>query len=87
MFKPGTRRKPKPSESSSARRKRDNPAAAFNPEAASPAISISHEEIAARAYGHFLARGGQHGDDWGDWFRAEAELLEEMDQGGGPPGR
>lgn len=33
------------------------------------------EEIAARAYGHFVARGGQHGGDQGDWFRAEAELA------------
>ena len=34
----------------------------------------THDEIAARAYFHFLERGAQHGDDLSDWFRAEAEL-------------
>ena len=37
----------------------------------------SHEAIAARAYTLFLARGGAHGDDWGDWLQAEAELRAE----------
>jgi hypothetical protein len=37
----------------------------------------SPEMIAARAYALFLARGGAHGDDWADWFRAEAELRAE----------
>jgi hypothetical protein len=39
------------------------------------------DELAARAYAHFLARGGRHGDDWGDWFRAEAELMRERSPG------
>jgi Protein of unknown function (DUF2934) len=45
---------------------------------------LSHEEIASRAYALFLARGGQHGDDLGDWLRAEAALREERDQSGRP---
>ncbi|HTU01331.1 MAG TPA: DUF2934 domain-containing protein [Candidatus Sulfotelmatobacter sp.] len=40
----------------------------------------THEEIAARAYSHFLARGCQHGDDLRDWFRAEAELREDRER-------
>lgn len=31
--------------------------------------------IAQRAYDYFDARGGQHGDDLGDWLRAEEELV------------
>ena len=31
--------------------------------------------IARRAYDCFEARGGQHGDDLGDWLRAEEELV------------
>ena len=31
--------------------------------------------IARRAYECFEARGGQHGDDIGDWLRAEEELV------------
>ncbi len=38
---------------------------------------IAHDEIERRAYGRFLQRGGQHGDDWADWFQAEAELRAE----------
>jgi HSP20 family molecular chaperone IbpA len=32
-------------------------------------------EIARRAYELFQARGGEHGHDWEDWFRAESEVL------------
>lgn len=32
-------------------------------------------EIARRAYELFETRGGDHGHDWEDWFRAESELL------------
>lgn len=86
MVKPGTRRKPKVSEKPSARRKRDNPAAAFNPEGASPPVTTTfHQEIAARAYELFLGRSGQDGDDLGDWFRAEADLRREPASGGSPP--
>jgi HSP20 family protein len=31
--------------------------------------------IARRAYELFEKRGGEHGHDWEDWFRAESELL------------
>jgi len=31
--------------------------------------------IARRAYELFEARGGEHGHDWEDWFRAQSELL------------
>jgi HSP20 family protein len=32
-------------------------------------------EIARRAYELFEMRGGEHGHDWDDWFRAESEVL------------
>lgn len=32
-------------------------------------------QIAGRAYDCFEARGGKHGDDLGDWLRAEEELV------------
>lgn len=41
-----------------------------NAAAAGPSI----EMIRARAYEVFLMRGGTHGDDLADWFRAEQEL-------------
>jgi HSP20 family molecular chaperone IbpA len=31
--------------------------------------------IARRAYELFEMRGGEHGHDWEDWFRAESEFL------------
>jgi hypothetical protein len=34
----------------------------------------SQEQIAARAYELYLARGGSHGRDWDDWLAAEREL-------------
>jgi hypothetical protein len=33
------------------------------------------EQIRRRAYELFLERGASHGNDWNDWFRAEAELT------------
>ncbi len=33
------------------------------------------EQVAIRAYQLFETRGGVHGHDWGDWFKAEAEIL------------
>ena len=62
------------------------PAARTQPRSAAPipafehapsASTISHEAIASRAYTLFLARGGQPGDELGDWFRAETELRRE----------
>lgn len=40
-----------------------------------------HEEIARRAFELFLARGGAHGYDLGDWFQAEREVLSEIWRG------
>ena len=38
------------------------------------AIDLSHDAIARRAYQFFEERGGEPGQDWEDWFRAEFEL-------------
>jgi hypothetical protein len=38
------------------------------------APSVTHEQIASRAYEIFLARGGRQGDALGDWLAAEHEL-------------
>ena len=37
--------------------------------------SVSPERIAQRAYEIYRERGGQHGRDTDDWFRAETELT------------
>ncbi len=37
-------------------------------------MTITNEQIAARAYERFVARGCQHGHDVEDWFAAEGEL-------------
>ena len=73
------------SERPTARRRRGSPGATASPEGVSLASTLFHEEIAARAYDLFLARGGQHGDDWADWFRAEAEVQGKATPGDGPP--
>jgi len=41
---------------------------------ASPKRSPTHEEIAARSYELYLARGAEPGHAEEDWLRAEAEL-------------
>ena len=43
----------------------------------------SPQAIAQLAYELYLKRGGIHGDDWSDWFHAEALLT----QGGARAGR
>jgi hypothetical protein len=48
-----------------------------SPKDPGPAPFLSHADVAERAYAIFLARGGLHGHDWADWFRAEAELRQE----------
>lgn len=35
----------------------------------------SFDEIRARAYELFEARGARHGNDWSDWFEAEQQLI------------
>jgi hypothetical protein len=42
-------------------------------------IDIS-EAIRVRAYQFFEQRGYQHGQDFDDWLRAEAEVLERFEQ-------
>jgi hypothetical protein len=68
-------------------RRRKSPGATVSPEGFSLASAVFHEEIAARAYELFLGRGCRHGDDWADWFRAEAEVLGRMNRRGRPAGR
>jgi hypothetical protein len=36
--------------------------------------TISHDEIALRAYELYVARGGEDGQDLDDWLRADQEL-------------
>jgi hypothetical protein len=45
---------------------------------AQPAVVISREDVARRAYEFFLARGGEHGRDLDDWLRAERELQPKL---------
>ena len=40
------------------------------------AIEPTHEDIARRAYQLFEERGGEHGRDLEDWFKAERELRQ-----------
>jgi hypothetical protein len=39
--------------------------------------AFGHDDIAARAHQHWLARGGPEGSPWQDWFRAVEELRSE----------
>ena len=39
------------------------------------ATNVDRKRIAQRAYELYLARGGKHGQDMEDWFRAERELV------------
>jgi len=84
MPKTGTTRKTTTTKraKSAIRPKRPNPTT--SPQGDVPTPPVSHDEIAARAYALFLERGGQDGDDWSDWFRAEAELASETPENGGP---
>jgi len=42
--------------------------------------SVSPRDIARRAYQLFLERGGEHGRDLEDWFRAETEITDRAAQ-------
>jgi hypothetical protein len=75
MLKPGRRRKAETPEKPVLPKTRNRPM---------PASTELHAQIAGRAYELFLGRGCRHGDDWADWFRAEAEVLEKMDRSAGP---
>ncbi len=77
ISKRGTLQKTRPSNGPAARSERNKPAVPSNSGGNSTFLTISQGEIADRAYSLFLARGGQPGDDWADWFRAEGELGRE----------
>ncbi len=77
MSRLATHRKGNTQERSTTGTKPAMPASILGPKTTSPEPIITYGEITARAYALFLARGGQHGDDQGDWFRAEAELRRE----------
>ena len=49
--------------------------ASVEPEVLGWIIQETQLEITRRAYELFQARGGEHGHDWEDWFRAESEVL------------
>ena len=78
MRKQGTPRTTKASNGSAARKWPTPPNPSSNLKEVHRAATISHEDLAARAYTIFLARGGQPGDDLRDWFQAEAELRREQ---------
>lgn len=77
MPKAGTPAKTKITDKAAARTRRSALSPTSSLEGPSRPFTLSHEEIASRAYALFLARGGQPGDDLADWFHAEAELLGE----------
>jgi len=39
---------------------------------------LTHGQIAHRAFEIYVARGGDHGRDIGDWFEAERQLVSEL---------
>ena len=43
-----------------------------------PGVTLSHEQIAVRAYHIFLERGGRPGDQFADWVTAERQLREQL---------
>ena len=40
----------------------------------------THPQIAHRAFEIYISRGGDHGQDMGDWFEAERQLVAEFAQ-------
>ena len=77
MSKPATRKKANGLEQAPTRIKVEKQTTPPPPDRPSSAETITYDEITARAYAFFLARGGTHGDDQADWFRAETELRRE----------
>ena len=63
----------KPSPSANPPASRPSPGATGNDDSRSAPVS-THDQIAARAYEIFIARGQQHGRDLEDWQQAESEL-------------
>jgi hypothetical protein len=44
------------------------------PESLAQPATVTHRDVARRAYDLYLARGCEHGHDANDWARAEREL-------------
>jgi hypothetical protein len=51
-------------------------AAAASSASASQDAGLSYDLVKARAYELYVSRGGEHGRDQDDWFRAEQEIIE-----------
>jgi hypothetical protein len=43
---------------------------------AAPEVGLPQVAVRERAYELYISRGGEHGQDQDDWFRAEQEILE-----------
>ena len=56
-------------------KKASTPLPIMTPDELFSKIKYLTDSIAGRAYELFERRGREHGRDWEDWFRAEAELL------------
>lgn len=41
-------------------------------------VNVSEYEVRQRAYEIYQARGCQHGFDWDDWIKAEAEIRSRL---------
>jgi len=48
------------------------------PKATLTKLEPTHVQIAHRAFEIYVARGGEHGRDVGDWFEAERPLRTEL---------
>ena len=61
-------------------RKKSEPARdrSAEPYSETPALLLSHEQVALRAYEKWSARGRPTGDDLRDWLEAEQELRREV---------
>ena len=42
---------------------------------AAPEVGFPQVTVRERAYELYISRGGEHGQDQDDWFRAEEEIL------------
>lgn len=51
------------------------------PKVTVPKREPTHPQIAHRAFEIYVSRGGGHGHDVGDWFEAQRQLLDELQQG------
>jgi len=85
MPKPASPRMAKPSNGPSSRKPRTSLPPGSNGGETLVAPTLSREALANRAYAIYLARGGQPGNDLGDWLQAEAELRQELERAGSAP--